>query len=155
MTTILSGRIECGKIQCFVIVFFGLIICLQSHTKPAPFSDEEDAIRERDACDYCDRIVYEEAISGRGNSPFNYFLWPFRFRLKWTQGARNIVLRSTGRLRMRPGGPRSSGTHWWQKRRCDSFFAPAEWLGKWTQGWAISPLPPKKKIVQITIKNIF
>lgn len=46
---------------------FGVIVCLQSYTKPAPFCDEEDAIREREACDYCDRITYEEAISGRGN----------------------------------------------------------------------------------------
>ncbi|KAK7601833.1 hypothetical protein V9T40_009274 [Parthenolecanium corni] len=42
-------------------------ISCQSYTKPAPFCDEEDAIREREACDYCDRITYEEAISGRVN----------------------------------------------------------------------------------------
>ncbi|XP_065203708.1 choline-phosphate cytidylyltransferase B-like isoform X4 [Planococcus citri] len=32
--------------------------------KPAPFSDEEDAIRERDACNYCERVAYEDAVSG-------------------------------------------------------------------------------------------
>ncbi|XP_065203707.1 choline-phosphate cytidylyltransferase B-like isoform X3 [Planococcus citri] len=39
------------------------VIC-QTLIKPAPFSDEEDAIRERDACNYCERVAYEDAVSG-------------------------------------------------------------------------------------------
>ncbi|XKL61086.1 hypothetical protein PGB90_008143 [Kerria lacca] len=39
----------------------------QSYTKPAPFSNEEDALHELELCNYCERITYEDAVSGNVN----------------------------------------------------------------------------------------
>lgn len=36
-----------------------------SNTKPAPFSDEEDAILTLNTCDYYKRITYDDAVSGK------------------------------------------------------------------------------------------
>jgi hypothetical protein len=38
----------------------------QSICKAAPFSDERDAILERERCDYTNRITYKVAKSGGG-----------------------------------------------------------------------------------------
>lgn len=35
--------------------------------KPAVFSDDEEAIKERDMCNYEQRITYEQALSGKAN----------------------------------------------------------------------------------------
>jgi len=43
-----------------------ILLFFQSVCKAAPFSDEPDAILERERCDYTNRITYRVAISGRG-----------------------------------------------------------------------------------------
>ena len=42
------------------------LLLFQSICKPAPFSDEHDAIQERERCDYTSRITYKVAKSGQG-----------------------------------------------------------------------------------------
>lgn len=51
-----------------ISVFF-----LQSICKPAPFSDEPDAIRQRDLCDYTKRITYEMARNGKTPRPVRVY----------------------------------------------------------------------------------
>ncbi|XP_067014405.1 choline-phosphate cytidylyltransferase A isoform X2 [Anabrus simplex] len=41
--------------------------------KPAPFSDEIEAIAERDRCDYSQRISFKMAKSGRANRPIRVY----------------------------------------------------------------------------------
>jgi len=43
-----------------------ILLLFQSICKPAPFSDERDAILERERCDYTSRITYKVATSGKG-----------------------------------------------------------------------------------------
>lgn len=46
---------------------FNTDVCrFQSHTRPAPFSDEKEALHELQLCDYRQRLTYENAISGQG-----------------------------------------------------------------------------------------
>ena len=42
------------------------LLLLQSICKLAPFSDEQDAILERERCDYSSRVTYKVAKSGKG-----------------------------------------------------------------------------------------
>lgn len=45
---------------CFVLLFLFQTIC-----KPAPFSSDEEAIVERERCDYGQKITYQMARSGQ------------------------------------------------------------------------------------------
>jgi choline-phosphate cytidylyltransferase len=47
-----------------------LTFFFQSICKAAPFSDEPDAILERERCDYTNRITYKVAKSGRGTQHY-------------------------------------------------------------------------------------
>uniref|UniRef100_A0A0A9ZCF6 choline-phosphate cytidylyltransferase n=2 Tax=Lygus hesperus TaxID=30085 RepID=A0A0A9ZCF6_LYGHE len=40
-------------------------VTLHSHSKPAPFSDEPEAVLERDQCDYSQRFTFKAAKAGR------------------------------------------------------------------------------------------
>lgn len=51
----------------FYFSFFLFLFFLQTICKPAPFCDDEEAIEERDRCDYATKITYEMAKSG--NTP--------------------------------------------------------------------------------------
>lgn len=50
-----------------------LFIFFQSICKPAPFSDEPEAIRIRELCDYNKRITYEVARAGKASRPVRVY----------------------------------------------------------------------------------
>lgn len=50
-----------------------MFLLLQSICKPAPFSDEPEAIRTREMCDYSKRITYEMARSGQAHRPIRIY----------------------------------------------------------------------------------
>ncbi|KAJ3653959.1 hypothetical protein Zmor_013179 [Zophobas morio] len=45
----------------------------QSICSPAPFSDEPEAVRIREMCDYSQRITYEMAYSGKAPRPVRVY----------------------------------------------------------------------------------
>lgn len=55
---------------CFNVIFF---FYLQSICKEVPFSDEPDAVRARELCDYSMRITYEMARSGKAHRPVRVY----------------------------------------------------------------------------------
>jgi hypothetical protein len=48
------------------VIMAHFLLLFQSICKLAPFSDEQDAILERERCDYTSRITYKVAKSGKG-----------------------------------------------------------------------------------------
>jgi choline-phosphate cytidylyltransferase len=50
-----------------------VFVSLQSICRPAPFSDEAEAIRIRELCDYSQKITYEMAYSGKAPRPVRVY----------------------------------------------------------------------------------
>lgn len=59
--------IDIYTIYIFICICFKPNVFFQTICKPAPFSTDEEAVRERERCDYTHRITYQMARSGEAN----------------------------------------------------------------------------------------
>lgn len=56
-----------------LLSFIDGYILLQTICKPAPFTNDEEAIRDREACDYTQRITLEMARAGTAPRPIRVY----------------------------------------------------------------------------------